>query len=37
MSTLNENKKKITAIRGMGAALVGFAGWIILYIVFGLV
>lgn len=38
MSTLrNENKRKITAIRGMGAALVAFAGWIILYIVFGLI
>lgn len=38
MSTLrNENKRKITAIRGMGAAMVGFAGWIILYIVFGLI
>ena len=37
MSTLNDNKKKITAIRGMGAALVGFAGWIVLYIVFGLI
>lgn len=37
MSTLNDNKRKVTAIRGMGAALVGFAGWIILYIVFGLI
>lgn len=37
MSTLNENKRKVTAIRGMGAAMVGFAGWIILYIVFGLI
>ncbi len=37
MSTLNESKRKITAIRGMGAAMVGFAGWIILYIVFGLI
>lgn len=38
MSTLrNENKRKITAIRGMGAALVAFAGWIILYIAFGLI
>lgn len=31
------NLKKITSVRGMGAALVGFAGWIILYIVFGLI
>ena len=37
MSTLNESKRKVTAIRGMGAAMVGFAGWIILYIVFGLI
>ena len=37
MSTLNEKKRKVTAIRGMGAAMVGFAGWIILYIVFGLI
>lgn len=37
MSTLNENKRKLTSIRGMGAALVGFAGWIVLYIVFGLI
>ena len=37
MSTLNENKKKILAVRGMGAALIAFAGWIVLYIVFGLI
>lgn len=37
MSTLIEKKRKVTAIRGMGAAMVGFAGWIILYIVFGLI
>lgn len=37
MSTLNESKRKVTAIRGMGAAMVGFAGWTILYIVFGLI
>ena len=37
MSTLNESKRKVTDIRGMGAAMVGFAGWIILYIVFGLI
>lgn len=37
MSTLNDNKKKITSIRGMGAALIGFAGWIILYVIFGLI
>lgn len=37
MGTLNKKKNKITSIRGMGAALIAFAGWIILYIVFGLI
>ena len=37
MSTLTENKKKKTAIRGLGAALVGFAGWVVLLLVFGLI
>ena len=37
MSTLNDRKRKVTAVRGMGAAMVGFAGWVILYIVFGLI
>ena len=37
MSTLTENKKKKTAIRGLGAALVGFAGWVVLLIVFGMI
>lgn len=37
MSTLTENKKKKTAIRGLGAALVGFAGWIVLLLVFGMI
>lgn len=37
MSTLNKKKNKITSIRGMGAALIAFAGWVILYIVFGLI
>ncbi len=37
MSALTENKRKITAVRGMGAALIAFAGWIVLYIVFGLI
>ncbi len=37
MSTLNENKKKKIAIRGLGAAMVGFAGWVILLLVFGLI
>lgn len=37
MSTLNDRKRNITAVRGMGAAMVGFAGWVILYIVFGLI
>ena len=32
MGTL-ENRRKLTAVRGMGAALVGFAGWIVLYVV----
>ena len=36
MSTLKNNKKK-TAIRGLGAALVGFAGWVVLLLVFGLI
>ena len=37
MSTLNDNKKKKIAIRGLGAAMVGFAGWVILLLVFGLI
>ena len=37
MSTLSEKSKKITSVRGMGAALIAFAGWIVLYIVFGLI
>ena len=37
MSTLNDRKRNVTAVRGMGAAMVGFAGWVILYIVFGLI
>ena len=37
MSTLTENKKKKTAIRGLGAALVGFAGWVVLLIVFRMI
>lgn len=37
MGTLNQKKNKITSIRGMGAALIAFAGWIVLYIVFGLI
>ena len=37
MSTLNDRKRKVTAVRGMGAAMVGFAGWVILYLVFGLI
>ena len=36
MSTLTNNKKK-TAIRGLGAALVGFAGWVVLLLVFGMI
>ena len=37
MSILTENKKKKTAIRGLGAALVGFAGWVVLLLVFGMI
>lgn len=37
MNTLNEKRKKITSVRGMGAALVAFGGWIVLYIIFGLI
>lgn len=37
MSTLNENKKKKTAIRGLGAAMIGFAGWAVLLLVFGII
>ena len=37
MSTLNDNKKKKIAIRGLGAAMVGFAGWVVLLLVFGLI
>ena len=37
MSTLTQTKKKITSIRGMGAALIAFAGWAILLIVFGII
>ena len=36
MGTLNQKKNKITSIRGMGAALIALAGWIVLYIAFGL-
>ena len=37
MSTLRDNKKKKAAIRGLGAAMIGFAGWAILLVVFGLI
>ena len=37
MNTLNKSIKKLTAIRGMGAALIAFAAWILLYVVFGLI
>ena len=36
MSILTNNKKK-TAIRGLGAALVGFAGWVVLLLVIGMI
>ena len=36
MASLNLKKNKITSIRGMGAALIALAGWIVLYIAFGL-
>ena len=37
MSTLKDNKKKKVAIRGLGAAMIGFAGWVILLLVFGVI
>ena len=37
MIALNKSIKKLTAIRGMGAALIAFAAWILLYVVFGLI
>ena len=37
MNTLNKSIKKLTAIRGMGAALIAFAAWILLYVVLGLI
>ena len=37
MSTLKDNKKKKVAIRGLGAAMIGFAGWAILLVVFGII
>ena len=37
MSTLTDNKKKKTAIRGLGAALIAFAGWAVLLVVFGII
>lgn len=37
MSILKENKKKKVAIRGLGAAMVAFGGWVVLLLVFGLI
>lgn len=37
MNTPSKSMKKVTAIRGMGAALIAFAGWIVLYVLFGLI
>ncbi len=37
MGTLKETKKKKLAVRGLGAALVAFAGWAVLLIVFGMI
>ena len=37
MSTLKDNKKKKVAIRSLGAAMIGFAGWVILLLVFGII
>ena len=37
MSTLTENKKKKTAIRGLGAALIAFVGWAVLLVGFGMI
>ena len=36
MSTLKDNKKK-TPVRGLGAAMIGFAGWAVLLVVFGII
>lgn len=37
MNRLTSENKKKTSIRGLGAALVAFVGWIVLYVVFGLI
>lgn len=37
MNVLTDVKKKIVSVRGLGAAMVGFVGWIILLLVFGLI
>ena len=37
MSTMNNPFKRVCAVRGMGAVLIAFAGWIVLYIAFGLI
>lgn len=37
MNRLTSENKKKTSIRGLGAALVAFVGWAVLYVVFGLI
>ncbi len=37
MNIVTKSVKRVTAIRGMSAALIAFAGWIVLYIVFGII
>ncbi len=37
MNTLTKKSNRITAVRGMGSALIAFAGWVVLYIVFGMI
>lgn len=34
---LTKRSSKITAVRGMGSALMAFGGWVVLYIVFGVI
>lgn len=37
MNTLLQKTKRISSAQGMGAALIAFAGWIVLYLAFGLI
>lgn len=36
MNKLTQGAKRFLAIRGMGAAMIAFGGWIVIYLVFGL-